>query len=143
MQNNSKITVDDMSVGLLRTDDGLVIARPGLTSDDFAHSQVGAGAKLSDNRPPYVWYSIPLLQMAHTPCAFALLFIDGVIEQVEFTVLIPETRPFWAAEEKQKNDRWLESLFGKPPPYLFPWGKIFTVLDIKAGSGPIVCKYKK
>lgn len=95
----------------------------------------------------YIWYYLKPQILFGEYCSVSLIFrptklIDNVI--FSFTGNVIYQWENWSENEmlklKKKNDRFLRKQLGSPP-YIFSWGEIASVFDMRSGSAHIIVKY--
>jgi hypothetical protein len=140
MSNPSALR-DDFSRGLLRSDDGLIVVKPGSRLEDLEpHSPLQQQAPTTGERQVH---RLSDVQLGGRRCSLQVMTRNGLVAHVFVMAKDPVT-PMWDFyKEKQKHEEWLRSIFGHAGPYQFDWGHILVEVDIKTGWAPIVFVYDR
>jgi hypothetical protein len=140
-----------MKHGYIDLDQGSFRIGPETKEDEFVASSVGAQSSLVVANKQYRTYKTPTQTIFGRSYVLGLSFESGGLRSVR---LCPapspdEPCPSWVnyseveqLKKKAENDRWLLSVFGTSPPYVFPWGSLQSVFDDTAGSSVIIIRYE-
>jgi hypothetical protein len=126
----------DFKAGIIRTDDGQVLAMPGMSLAQLRELLLPQ-RDLRDNGG-VGWYDFPNVTVGGRRCVVNVIMDTSGIDFATLYSVEPQTPPWDAQADKQKHDAWLTEVFGRDGPYRFAWGVIAAEADLKGGSGAIV-----
>jgi len=134
----------NVQTGQISFDGGVTIS-PLTVIDDLCDSVDLEGDKMLENG---CWktFLVRGRSLAGRPVSFLALFENGGIRSLHVSCV--SGFDSWAehstaneSEVKAANDKLLEELLGREPPYRFPWGTAESVFDSKTGDAVIVIRY--
>ena len=116
--------------------------RPRLEIAEFRITKAGADSKLVVDSAPWQSYQIRLLDEAGA----TFYFRENRLQEMHIGIMRDSTESWatWSMEteskRKSQHDEFLRTALGFPP-YVFPWGEVFSVLDEKSAAASIIIRY--
>lgn len=138
--------------GIIITDTGETLARPGMTLADFRLSALGASAEITGFSPEYPQAKLTSVWIGGYECATALIFHHNRLNEVTIVVTEDTANRYgfvtgFAASadglEVRFLEQWVERELGQKPPAAFPWGRINSTYDSHAGFARIKFLYRE
>ena len=136
--------------GIITTDEGEVIARPGMTADEVRSTRFALGGKFWQNPESVRHQHIQEapFRIRDNNCIGHAYFLDGrlvffgfILSQEEAKLRFGTTQPGPDSEELKFYQAWVEQEVGSRPPVNFPWGRIGADYNYKTMSCDIYLKY--
>jgi len=137
--------------GTLRTDSGDLLARPGLSAEEFLNTPLGGAAKVERRPPAYIRATTDPVTLGGYECVARLWFEEGLLEEAEIVVTESTAERFgfetgFAARhdgpEVEFLEEWIRRETGRKPPMRFRWGEIGQVYDGIGGYARIRFGYR-
>jgi len=130
-------------------DDSKLIFGRNLTEENFLKDDYGQKSKKIIENEGYSTYIFGPGSIAEKKFNCLIVFYEGLIFSLNINMLHEYDKGFDAndfSEEKlayykKNNDEFLVKLFNKKPPYVYPWGKVESVVDKKSYSTTILIAY--
>jgi hypothetical protein len=122
---------------------------PALSRDGFLALPPGADVRTWDANEPYHSFAVSVAAGPQADSAFVVVvqFYGRDLTSISLTATGPQFGTSWAdwSEAKEKDrlryhDEWLAHTCGLKPGN-YPWGSLYSGMDLKAGSSSIVIRY--
>ena len=130
---------NDFIEGVVKTNDGRVLARPLMMVDDLLRLALpGQNTSFTGGTG---WTAFPEEAIGDWIFYVRTTMVKGHILSAHLVLAEPAAQPWDVTGERTRHEQLLHTIFGSPAEQHHAWGSIAVITDYRSGWAPICFRY--